>query len=238
MKGIDETTKIKKILEANNFSLDFFEELGIPDIKKYKKKTFNELCIDKNLNTTETISLLETYLENNTPSMMYQVWDWIKTIGLALVFTYLITNFVIINARIPSPSMVATLNVKDRIVASRLSYIFEEPKRGDVVIFRFPDNEEDLYVKRIIGLPNEIINIVDGKVFINNSEEPLEEIYLPEEMLGSFGPYEVPEDSYFMLGDNRNYSNDSRAWNTTFVNESKFLGKVIFKYYPNIEMVE
>lgn len=238
MKNVDKDTKIKKILEMNSVCVDFFITLGINDVKKHKTKTLEDLCIENELDITETIKSLNEFLKKNTPSVAYHVWDWVKTTLLALLFTYLITNFIIINARIPSPSMVNTLNVKDRIVASRLSYIFEEPERGDIVIFKFPDNEEDLYVKRVIGLPGETVTIVEGKIFIDDSTSPIEENYLPEEMLGSFGPYVVPSDSYFMLGDNRNYSNDSRAWNTTFVHESKFLGKVIFKYYPKIEMIE
>lgn len=161
------------------------------------------------------------------------VLDVVKTLIIACVIAFLITNFVIVNAVVPSGSMKNTILPKDRLIAFRLSYIFSEPNRGDIVVFKYPDDENDLYVKRVIGLPNDTVNIIDGKVYINDSEEPLDEGYVSvEPMQGSFGPYKVPEDSYFMLGDNRNYSNDSRYWTNTFVHKDKILGRAIFKYYP------
>ena len=123
----------------------------------------------------------------------------------------------------------------DRLVAFRLSYLFSDPERYDIIVFKAPDDESTLYVKRIIGLPGEKVNIIDGKVFINDQEVPLEDDYIMEDMLGSFGPYTVPENSYFMLGDNRNDSQDSRYWENTFLPKENILGKVLFKYYPKIE---
>lgn len=161
--------------------------------------------------------------------------SWIKTIALALVLAVLIDGFVIVNATVPTGSMENTIMPDDRIVALRLSYLFNDPKRGDIVVFRYPDNEKVLYVKRIIGLPGETIEIIDGKVYINGAENPLEEAYLKEESPGSFGPYTVPEDSYFMMGDNRNNSLDSRYWQNKFVKSDKILGKVFFKYFPGFK---
>ena len=127
-----------------------------------------------------------------------------------LAAVFLIKRFVLINAEIPSGSMENTIMVGDQIFGSRLSYVFGDPERGDIVIFRYPDNEEELFIKRVIGLPGEKVEIIDGKVYINDSQEPLNEDYLKEEPEGSFGPYYVPEGCYFMLGDNRNWSKDSR----------------------------
>ena len=87
-------------------------------------------------------------------------------------------------------------------------------------------------LKRVIGLPGETVEIVDGKVYINGSDTPLEEPYLPEPMEGSYGPYTVPEGSYFMLGDNRNNSRDARYWENKFVKKEKIIAKVLFCYYP------
>ena len=93
-------------------------------------------------------------------------------------------------------------------------------------------SRSQLYIKRVIGLPGDKVQIIDGKVYINDSETPLDEPYLPEPPEGDYGPYYVPEDSYFMLGDNRNWSKDSRFWTNTYVKKEKVLAKAIFRYYP------
>nr|WP_317359571.1 signal peptidase I [uncultured Tyzzerella sp.] len=179
--------------------------------------------------------------ENSKPALTKaqkikkELIDIIKTIVIAVIVAFIITNFIIVNAVVPTGSMKNTILPNDRLIAFRLSYLFSEPQRGDIVVFKAPDDESVLYVKRIIGLPGETVNIVDGKVYINDSNEPLEDDYIMEEMLGSFGPYVVPEGSYFMMGDNRNDSQDSRYWTNTFLPEDNILGKVIFKYYPKIE---
>ena len=101
------------------------------------------------------------------------------------------------------------------------------------VIFRFPDNEEIYYVKRVIGLPGDTIDIVDGHVYLNGSETPLEEPYIREPMIPEEPMhFEVPEDSYFMMGDNRNYSSDARRWKNTYVKREKLVAKVLFRYFP------
>lgn len=164
-----------------------------------------------------------------------EILSWVKSILGAVIISFLLTKFIIVNAAVPTPSMSNTIMPNDRFIAFRLSYLFDKPERYDIVVFKYPDDESKLYVKRVIGLPGEKVTIKDGKVYINDSEEPLDDYFLPEEMLGSFGPYEVPEDSYFMLGDNRNDSEDSRMWQNKFVSKNKILGKAIFKYYPKIE---
>ena len=165
-----------------------------------------------------------------------ELLSWLKTIAIAVIVTLLISNFVIVNATVPTGSMENTIMPKDRIVAFRLAYLFDTPKRGDVVIFEPPDGADDPYVKRVIGLPGEVIRIADGTVYINDT--PLEEPYLPEPMVGEFGPFEIPEDSYFMMGDNRNDSYDARYWHNKFVDRSEIMGKVIFKYFPSIGLVK
>ena len=88
------------------------------------------------------------------------------------------------------------------------------------------------FCKRVIGLPGETVNIVDGKVYINDSEEPLDDSFCPETPEGSFGPYTVPEGCYFMLGDNRNHSMDSRYWQNPFVEEDAIEAEVAVRYWP------
>ena len=110
----------------------------------------------------------------------------------------------------------------DRLIGNRLAFLKDTPERGDVVIFHYPDDEEELYVKRVIGLPGEEVRIDDGKIYIDGSETPLEEDYLKEEWTVATGPYlfEVPDDCYLVLGDNRNDSWDARYWDNKYVKSS------------------
>ncbi|MCQ4725949.1 signal peptidase I [Anaerotignum faecicola] len=167
-----------------------------------------------------------------------EIFSWIKTILLALVLAYCINTFVIVNATVPTGSMENTIMPKDRIIALRLAYDFGKPQRGDIAVFKYPDNESLLYVKRVIGLPGETVEIKDGLVYINGADEPLADEYVKETPYGDFGPYEVPEGHYFMLGDNRNESLDSRFWINKFVEEDKILGKVYLKYFPGFKLLK
>ena len=177
-------------------------------------------------------------LKNFKNTNKSQLIDFIKTIIIAILISFLITRIIIINAVIPSGSMENTVMTNDRIIAFRLSYLFSKPERQDIVILDSPnENEDKLYLKRIIGLPGETINIIDGKVYINNEEFPLDESYLKEDMLGSFGPYVIPDGYYFVMGDNRNNSIDSRDWENPFVEEDKILGKAVLRYYPKIDLL-
>jgi len=167
-----------------------------------------------------------------------EVFDWIKVVFAALAISFIINNFIIVNGQVPSGSMENTVMTGDRIVAFRLSYLFELPQRGDIIMFKYPDDESQNYLKRIIGLPGETVEIIDGNVYINGSTEPLSKDYLKEMPIGSYGPYVVPKNSYFMLGDNRNESEDSRYWNNPYVQKDKILGKALFRYYPNLNLLE
>ena len=167
-------------------------------------------------------------------SAVREVISWFITIALAVVAALFVKNYIVINANIPSGSMENTIMTGDRLFGNRLAYMKEGPKRGDIVIFKFPDDETENYVKRVIGLPGEKVTINDAKIYINDSETLLVENYLKEEWTVAYGPYEfeVPEGSYFVLGDNRNNSWDARYWDNTYVAEDKILGKAVFRYYP------
>ena len=171
-------------------------------------------------------------------TIIREIVSWIKTIVFAVVFALLITQFVIVNAKVPTGSMQDNITPNDRLVALRLAYINSGPKRFDIVVFRFPDDRTQLYVKRVIGLPGETVTIKTGKVYINNSEDPLDDSFVRETPYpDDFGPVTVPENSYFMMGDNRNNSADSRAWNNKFVEIKDILGKVLFRYWPNLKIL-
>ena len=167
--------------------------------------------------------------------------DWKKeaksflfTLILTMAAVLVLKNFVIINAKVPTGSMENTIMPGDNILGFRLAYLEDGPERGDVIFFYFPDDEREKYVKRVIGLPGEKITITEGKIYINDSTEPLDEPYLKEEWTRGTGPFifEIPEDSYLCLGDNRNRSADAREWNNPYVAKEKIIGKAIFTYFP------
>ncbi len=163
-----------------------------------------------------------------------EIISWMLYFAAAILVALLLKNFVIINATVPSGSMENTIMPGDNLIGLRIAYLFSEPERGDIIIFKYPDDESQKFIKRIIGLPGDQVVIEDAKIYINGSEEPLEEPYLKEEWVRATGTYEfeVPEGCYLVLGDNRNDSRDSRYWDNPFVTEDEIIGKAEFIYYP------
>ncbi|MBS5091375.1 signal peptidase I [Lachnospiraceae bacterium AM25-11LB] len=171
-------------------------------------------------------------------SIWKELWEYIKMIIFVVVVVLIVNNFLLINARVPSESMEKTIMTGDRFFGNRLAYLFDDPERFDIVVFKYPDDESQLFVKRVIGLPGETVEIKDGKVYINGSETPLDDSFTPETPTGDYGPYVVPEGSYFMLGDNRNHSGDSRFWKQPYVEKEKIVGKAIFRYFPGVKILK
>lgn len=170
--------------------------------------------------------------------ILAEILDWIKIIVIAAAGAWLCNHFLIMNTQVPSGSMEDTLPKPSRIISSRVHYWFADPQRGDVILFDPPDGDEYYYVKRVIGMPGETIEIIDGQVFIDGSRIPLDEPYLKEPPTGSFGPYVVPDGCYFVMGDNRNHSNDSRYWQNTYVPRESIHAKAIFGYWPRLFWVK
>lgn len=165
-----------------------------------------------------------------TKKIAKEILSWILVLVIAVAISQFVTRVIILQVKVPSGSMESTIMIDDKVVAFRLSYWFSDPKRGDIIVFPFPDNEKVDYIKRIIGLPGETVELKNGTVFIDGIA--LEEDYLnePINIEEVFGPITVPEDSYFMMGDNRNWSEDSRYWINKFVERDKIRGKALFKY--------
>lgn len=204
------------------------------EIEGFKEIDFEEDQAEKVARILKNNLLRREDDEVEPISWKRELVSWIVTLGLAVLVALFLKNFIIINATVPTGSMENTILPGDDLIGLRIAYLFKEPERGDIIIFRFPDDESQKFIKRIIGLPGDLIQIIDGKVYINGSAEPLDEPYLKEEWVRNTGPYEyiVPSGCYFVMGDNRNDSMDARYWVNTFVTDDQLIGKAEFIYYP------
>ena len=170
-----------------------------------------------------------------------------RTIGLSIVLALGIRTFVAEARWIPSESMVPTLIINDKLIVDKVSYRFNDPQRGDIVVFLPTDTIKkndptlkDAFIKRLIGLPGDKVELRNGRVYINN--KPLPENYLGEGQLTSIDvctsidqpylskPVTVPPNSYLMLGDNRRNSYDSRCWGT--VPRDHLIGRAVVRFWP------
>ncbi len=167
--------------------------------------------------------------------------SWAIIIAVAVVLSLLITRYVIFKAVVPTGSMKNTIEIDDKLVGWQL---FSKVNRGDVIIFLNPDKGEDYtgddkyLVKRVIGLPGETIEVTKDGVYINNKK--LDEDYVVLNLVDynkyTFGPYEIPDNSYFLMGDNRNQSADARFWENKNVTKKQMVAKVVFKYSPKFKL--
>lgn len=156
--------------------------------------------------------------------------SWIWTIVLAFIIAFVIRTYIFELVDVPSGSMLNTIQLNDKFMVNKLAYRFGPIKRGDIVVFKYPDNPSTDFVKRVIGIGGDTIQIKNGILYLNGV--PQQEPYLKEPMVGSFGPYKVPENHYFMMGDNRNDSLDSRFWKNKYVDHSAVIGKIVVRVYP------
>jgi len=165
-----------------------------------------------------------------SPSLIKDFRGWMKDILLAVVIAVLMVVFLYQPVKVEGTSMQPELVDQERIFVNKFVYRFEEIHRGDIVVFWYPRDPSKSFIKRVIGVPGDVVSVNNGQVFINGSL--LEEKYVPRgyQDLESFPPMRVKEDHYYVLGDHRNASNDSRSWG--LVPEKYIYGKAMFRYWP------
>ena len=168
------------------------------------------------------------------PSIMEELWEYIKMIIFVVMVVFVINNLLLINARIPSESMENTIMTGDRIFGNRLAYLSHDPERFDIIVFPYQYEENTYYIKRIIGLPGETVQVVDGYVYINGSrlESDIYGNELMDDPMAASRPITLGEDEYFVLGDNRNHSQDSRDPSVGEVKKDTIMRKAWVRIYP------
>jgi len=162
--------------------------------------------------------------------------ETIETIIWALILAFLIRTFIIQAFWIPSGSMLPTLQVGDRVLVAKFWNWFAAPTRGNIYVFRYPEDRSRDFIKRIVAVPGDTVNIIDGVVYINGS--PLDEPYVvnrdrytlrPSRVYPNV-PFTVPANQYFTMGDNRPNSQDGRFWG--YVQAQDIHGPAFFRYWP------
>lgn len=155
------------------------------------------------------------------------------SVVLSAILAFIIRQFVAETRYIPSSTMQPTLQVNDRLIINKLAYRFHAPERGDIIVFSptqtlKEQNFHEAFIKRVIGLPRDTVEVKNGRVYVNH--EPLLENYIAEKPLYDYGPVTVPQEQYLVLGDNRNNSYDSHYWG--FVPRENIIGKATQRFYP------
>ncbi|MBE3577380.1 MAG: signal peptidase I [Limnochordales bacterium] len=147
-------------------------------------------------------------------------------VGLALVIIVFVAQAFVVQGS----SMEPTLHDGERLLVDKLTYRFREPQRGEIVVFKYPADPSHRYIKRIIGIPGDTIRIDNGIVYVNGI--PIKEDYTLEPALADFEEVVVPAGRYFVLGDNRNNSEDSRYPDVGFVPRNLIVGRAVFVFWP------
>jgi len=162
-------------------------------------------------------------------------WENFQILIIALILALLVRTFVAEPRFIPSDSMYPTLEIGDRLVVEKVSYHFHPPTFGDIVVFDPPPQlqvqgyaRDQAFIKRIIGQPGQIVEVKNGQVYLDN--QALNEPYLAEPPAYNWGPYAVPDHQFFVMGDNRNNSNDSHVWG--FLPQQNIIGRAWFRFFP------
>ncbi|RPF52282.1 signal peptidase I [Aquisalibacillus elongatus] len=162
-------------------------------------------------------------------SLKKEIWEWTKAILIAVVLAFFLRSYVFATSIVEGTSMDPTLHNGERVIFNKAVYLLDEPERGDIVIIQHPNKN---YVKRIIGLPNETVEFKDHQLYIDG--QPVNEPYISPEQrqeTEDFGPKKVPADQYFVVGDNRDISKDSRN-GLGDINEDDIIGRSEFIIFP------
>ena len=159
-----------------------------------------------------------------------EIKEWIQAIIVAIILALLIRSFVVEIFQVEGESMFSTLYDGDRLAVNKFIYMIKSPEKGEIIVFKYPSNPKLDYIKRVIAVEGDMVEINEGKVIIN--EEVIEENYIFGDTYGSFGPEKVPEKHLFVLGDNRDNSRDSRFPSVGYIPYGNIKGKAVLIIWP------
>ncbi|GAA0734909.1 signal peptidase I [Clostridium oceanicum] len=162
--------------------------------------------------------------------MAKQFMEIIKSIVIAVIAAFLIITFVFETVSVDGHSMDPTLNDRDRLIVEKVSYYFRKPKPEDIIVLKYPSDTREKFIKRVVAVAGDKVSIHDDKVYVNGKEK--DEPYIAKERMEDFNEVIVPEDTVFVLGDNRNHSRDSRYPDVGFVNLKLVVGRAALRIYP------
>jgi signal peptidase I len=168
--------------------------------------------------------------DQSSLGLMRELRGWVKDISLGVVIAILMVVFLYQPVKVEGTSMQPELIDQERIFVNKFVYHFEEIHRGDIVVFWYPKDPSKSFIKRVVGVPGDLVSVRGGRVYING--QLLEERYVPRgyQDLDSYPSVQVKEGHYYVLGDHRNASNDSRSWG--LVPRKYIYGKAVFRYWP------
>ncbi len=164
-----------------------------------------------------------------------ELMEFIEALVIAVALGLFIVIFIVQSFLVQGQSMEQTLTDGQRLFVDKLTYRFRDPQRGEIVVFKYPSNPSRKFIKRVIGIPGDVVAIRDNVLYLNGV--PLEEDYIIGPTRGmygapTFGPQTVPEGCYFVLGDNRTNSDDSRYPDVGMVKRELIVGRAIISYWP------
>ncbi len=259
-EGSAETPVSKQSKKEENDQLDsfFVDDMGLPPLPesdaakhpnltmsnafskaqevKQKDKPQKSSAANDSAKTQTTGSEVPVSSVRRTWNIVKGVLVWSKEIIIALVLVWLLLTFVAQNSTVYGSSMAPTLENGEMILMNKFIYRFTEPQRGDIIVFTYDDpiQGEEYLIKRVIGLPGDTIEIMDGMVYINGTAyDESKYLEMSTEISGDISyPFLVPEDSYFVMGDNRANSKDSRFSEVGAVSKDQIVGKASIRFWP------
>jgi signal peptidase I len=163
-------------------------------------------------------------------SLGEEVKDWLISIVVAVVLAFLIRQFVVELYIVDGPSMRPTLQSQQRLVVNKFIYRFREPEKGEILVFQYPRDPSRDFIKRVIAVPGDTVEIKEGRVLVN--DQVLSEDYILEKTRGDYPKSTVPQGTVFVMGDNRNNSEDSRFADVGFVPDALIKGKAVLVFWP------
>lgn len=219
---------------ARKYRLEYLKRKRAKELQKAKAA---ELQQAKAAGFKQTEELQEAANEGQKKEtdIVREILGWVLYIAIIIGATYLIVTFVGQRTRVSGDSMRNALHDGDNLIVDKISYRFRDPKRYEIIVFPYQYQENTFYIKRIIGLPGETVQVKDGEVYINGEllgeEYGLEKIEEGKEGLAS-EPIHLGEDEYFVMGDNRNHSSDSRDPSVGVLNRDDLIGRAWIRIWP------